>query len=210
MASPIASIARPAEPASLTGPEYSSTSTRRPPPRAERLVEDRGHLGQVGPDRAEPGMAVGRPADVGSTPVQFQMERDAERDGPLALDDLALQGDAQHVLGPDLRPGEEPRVAQQRAVAEVGGDVAGEVVVVALAPQGTGQQGQFLAGGQLRHQPVGVGRERVHGSTSSGSGWRNSAAALPLQIARTSSSGRWPQHDRSTAWVSGQVPSPCG
>ena len=74
--------------------------------------------------------------------------------GHVALDHLPLQGDAQDVLGPDLRPGEEPRVAQQRAVAEVGGDVAGEVVVVPLAPQGPGQQGQFLAGGQLRHQPV--------------------------------------------------------
>ena len=142
------------------------------------------------------------------------MEGDSEGNRPFALDDVAVERDAQHVLRTDLRPGEQPRVAEQGAVAEVGRDVAGQVVVVPLAPQGPGQQGQFLAGSELGHQAPGRRGERIHpqdsGSTRSGRGWRKSAAALPLQMARTSSTGRWPQHERSTSWVSGQVLSPWG
>ena len=58
----------------------------------------------------------------------------------------AVEVDAQHLRRPQLGPGEQPRVAQQRAVAEVHRDVAGQVVVVALPPQGAGQDDELLAG----------------------------------------------------------------
>ena len=48
------------------------------------------------------------------------------------------------------------------------------------------------------------------GSTTSGSGWRNSAAAFSLQSLRRSAGGMWPHACSITAWVSGQVLSPWG
>jgi citronellol/citronellal dehydrogenase len=54
----------------------------------------------------------------------------------------------------------------------------------------------------LRHGPI--------GRTTSGSGWRYSAAAFSLHMARSSSGGTWPHAFSITSWVSGQVLSPCG
>ena len=69
-------------------------------------------------------------------------------------------------------------IAQQRPVAQVDGDVAGQMVVVALPPQGPGQQHQFLPRRQVGDELVGRGGE-VHGRLPShgagrrrASGWR--------------------------------------
>jgi len=92
--------------------------------------------------------------------VQLEVQRDAERRGPVALEDVAVEVDADDVLRTELLPREEPRVAEQRAVALVHRDVAGEVVVVALVPERTRQQDDLLALGELRAETVGRGSER--------------------------------------------------
>ena len=107
-----------------------------------------------------------RPRDPGPGLVQLEVERDAERRGPVALDHVALEVDADDVVGAELLPGEEPRVAQERAVALVHGDVTGEVVVVALVPERAGQEDDLLALGELGRQPFGRGSEG-HRSTAS-------------------------------------------
>ena len=112
--------------------------------------------------------------DIGALPVQLEMERDAERDRPAAVQDLPVGVDDQHVLGTDLLPQQEPRVAQERPVGLPVGDVPGEVVVVPLAPQRAGQEDELLAGCQFGQQGVRGGHERrtVHGTGLSGSGHR--------------------------------------
>ena len=47
-------------------------------------------------------------------------------------------------------------------------------------------------------------------SSRSGRGWRNTRAAFPAAMARSSSSGRCPNVAASTDWVSGHVESACG
>ncbi len=68
---------------------------------------------------------------------------------------------------------------KQRPVGLAVGDVPGQVVVVALAPQGAGQQHELLARRQVGQQRPAVGRERAagghgarHGRTVSGRGHR--------------------------------------
>ena len=93
--------------------------------------------------------------------MQLQVDRDAERGGPVALEHVALEVDADDVVGAELLPREEPRVAQQRAVTLVHRDVAGEVVVVALVPQRTREQDDLLAFGELGAESVRRGSEGV-------------------------------------------------
>ena len=82
-----------------------------------------------------------------------------ERHRPLPLEDVAVEIDAQDVLGPELLPQQQPRIAEQRAVGLAVGDVPGQVVVVALVPEGAGQQDQLQCGRQLAGRSVsGVGR----------------------------------------------------
>ena len=92
-----------------------------------------------------------------------------ERHRPVALEHVAVEVDADDVLGPQLVPRQEPRVAEQRAVALVDRDVAGEVVVVALAPQRAGQQHQLLA---LASGRGAASRRWVGTRRPPGSGWR--------------------------------------
>jgi len=124
------------------------------------LVVDRRHALHVGPHRAPARVVVERPPDPGPGLVQLQVQRDAERCRPVALEHVALEVDANHVVGAELLPREEPRVAQEGAVALVDGDVAGEVVVVPLVPQCARQQHDLLALGELGAEPVGSGLER--------------------------------------------------
>ena len=51
-------------------------------------------------------------------------------------------------------------------------DVPGQVIVVALAPQGSGQEDQLLFQGEIGKELVGGGYEVGHGRHVSGSGWR--------------------------------------
>ena len=154
-----------------TLPSYSSTSTSWPPPPAavwSWIGGTRFMSAHTVPHRewwcsAQPTPAPGL--------VQLEVQRDAERCGPVALDHVALEVDADDVVGAELLPGEEPRVAQQRAVALVHGDVAGEVVVVALVPERTGEQDDLLALGELGRETLGrrsegraVGRSSVAAS----------------------------------------------
>ncbi len=52
-------------------------------------------------------------------------------------------------------------IAEERAIRLAVGDVAGDVVVVTLAPQGTGQQHQFLPGAEVGDQLL-SGRRKRH------------------------------------------------
>ena len=165
-ASPIAAIALAAAEGSFTAPPYSSTSAVVPPPRTAALVVPAGQAAEVGPHRAPPGVVVDGHLHLGPGPVQLEVQGDAERDRPVALDDVALEVDPDHVFGPELVPGQQPGVAEQGAVALVDRDVAGQVVVVALPPQGPGEQHHLGADVQLGQQPVG-GRFEIHGSGSS-------------------------------------------
>ncbi len=127
------------------------------------LVEDRGHLAQVCPDGPEERVVVHGPAHVLTRPVQLEVERNAERHRPVPFDDTAVQIDAQHLGGSKLGPGQQPRVAQERAVAQVHGDVPGQVVVVALAPECARQHDELLAWRQVGDEFL--GRRREHGAT---------------------------------------------
>ncbi len=151
------------------------------------LVQDRRHLRNVGPDGAEERVVVHRPCHVVAHLVQLEVERDAERDRPVTFDHAAVEVDAQHLGGPQLAPRQEPRVAQQRAVAQVDGDVAGQVVVVALAPQRAGQDDQLLARREVRHELV--RRRREHGWSSSRAGQQGNR-----------SSGQRPTSQRGSTW----------
>jgi hypothetical protein len=139
-------------------------------------------LHTVPPHRAVERVVVHRDLDVVARLVQLEVERDAERHRPVAFEEVAVEVDADDVARADLVPREQPRVAQQRAVAQVVRDVPGEVVVVALPPQGAREQDDLLLGREIRQQLVGGGSEGVHrilfhagsssGRTTSGSGWR--------------------------------------
>ena len=88
-----------------------------------------------------------------------------------------VEVDAQHLGRAQLGPGQQPRVAQQRAVAQVDGDVPGQVVVVALPPQGAGEHDELLARRQVGDQLLGGRREHASAPLSAagrgpGSGWR--------------------------------------
>ena len=57
---------------------------------------------------------------------------------------VAFQVDPDDVVRAELVPGDQPRIAQQRPVADVAGDVAGQMIVVPLVPQAAGQEHQLL------------------------------------------------------------------
>src|SRR6516165_2581429 len=97
-------------------------------------------------------MVVRGPDDVGTRLVQFQVERDPERHGPITLDDAPLQIDPDHLRRPEFGPGDQPWVAQQRAVAEVHRDVTRQVVAVALAPQRASKHYKLFPRGQVRYE----------------------------------------------------------
>src|SRR5271166_3438098 len=128
---------------------------------------------RVGPDGAEAGVVVDGDGDVVAPAVQLEVEGDPEGDRPVALQHVPLPVDAQHLLGSEFLPQEHPRVAQQRPVGLAVGDVAGQVVVVTLAPQRPRQQGQLLARGEVREE-AGPGGRRAggHGLGSGGRGQR--------------------------------------
>ena len=65
--------------------------------------------------------------------------------GQSPLEHGAVEVDDQDVLGPDLLPEQEPRIAEQGPVGLAVGDVAGQMVVVPLAPEGAGQEDQLLS-----------------------------------------------------------------
>src|SRR5262249_25647998 len=90
----------------------------------------------------------------------LEVQRDPERRRPVALDHAPVEVDPDDVARTDLVPGEQPRVAEQRAVAEVDRDVSGEVVVVALAPQRARQQHELLARCEVGQQLLGSRAER--------------------------------------------------
>ena len=138
------------------------------------LVEASGHAPEIGPDGAEPWMAVDGHHDVVPLSVELQVDGDARWDRPPTGQDVAVQVDLEDVVGPEFVPQEEPRVAQEGAVRLPVGDVPGQVVVVALPPQGPGQQDELLPGREYGEQPIPRGGERRvgHGSTVSGSGHR--------------------------------------
>ncbi len=89
-------------------------------------------------------MTVHRDDDVVTLPVQLEVQGNAEWNRPPAGEKSAVDVDDEDVLGPDLLPQEQPRRAQQRSVGLPDGDVPGEMVVVALPPEGPGEQHQFL------------------------------------------------------------------
>ena len=101
------------------------------------------------------------PADAGARLVQLEVQRDAEGRGPVALQHVAVEVDPDDVVGTELRPGEQPGVAEQGAVALVHRDVAGEVVVVPLVPEGAGEEHDLLPVGEVGRQPV-PGRVEAH------------------------------------------------
>jgi hypothetical protein len=142
-------------------------------PERRRLIEHRGHLTEVGPHGGVERVAVDRHLHIGPHPVQREMQRDAEGHGPVVaveggFDHLPIQIDGDHVLRSQLFPVQQPRVAPEGAVASADRDVTGEMIVVALTPQGPGQQRQLLSRGELRHQAVG-GRRECHGQLPTGS-----------------------------------------
>ena len=94
-------------------------------------------------------MAVHRDLHLGAHLVQLEVEWNTEGDGPVVpvearLDHLAVEIDCHHVFGSQLFPMEQPWVAPERAIAPVDRDVAGQMIVVTLAPEGAGQQRQLL------------------------------------------------------------------
>ena len=118
------------------------------------LVVAAGDPTQVRVHRGPVRVVVHREHDVGAGPVEREVELHAGGGRPLALQHVAVDVDADHVFGPELVPEQEPRVGQERAVFEAVRDVAAEVVVVALAPQGTGEQHDLGPPGERRQQPV--------------------------------------------------------
>ncbi len=144
-ASPICSTARRALPASLTGPSYSSTRARLPPPRAELWSKMGGSSARSAQTVPNSGWLCTAHTTSWRACVEREVKWDPEWHGPVPLDHAALEIDAQQLRGSQLGPGQEPRVAQQGAVAQVDGDVSRQVVVVALAPQRAGQDDQLLA-----------------------------------------------------------------
>ena len=118
------------------------------------------------------------------------------------------------------RHGQDLGVAHHDVLVAVGvGLMRGPVL---LGQAGPGRRAARPRG-RRRRPPAGARRERQRSgrrprvtsprrrqSSPAGSGWRNSAAALPPATARSSSSGRCPRSAASTRWVSGQVESAWG
>ena len=105
-------------------------------------------------------MAVHRDLHARARLVQLEVQRDTERRGPVALDDAAVEIDADHVARSDLVPREQPRVAEQCPVTEVDRDVPGEVVVVALAPQRAREEDELFTRRQVGQKLLVSRRER--------------------------------------------------
>src|ERR1700722_11238671 len=163
------------------------------PAQARALVEDPGDAVQVGPDGAKTGVVVDGHPDVRTGPMEFEMQLCAGRHRPVAFHHPTLEVDADDVGGPELGPGQEPRVAQEGSVAEPDGDVPGQVIVIAFAPQGSSQEDQLLFQREIGKELVGSWYEVGHGRHVSGSGWRYMRAAFSWVRRRSSSVGRWPQ-----------------
>ena len=158
---PIFSTADRALEASLTGPSYSSTTTSVPPPRAElwsriggssprsaHTVPKSGWLCTAQPTSSRSlcsSRCSGIPSGTGQSPSTTRPSRSMRN----------TCGRAQ------FRPGQQPRVAQQRAVAQVDGDVPGQVVVVPLPPQGAGEHHELLARRQVGDELLGGRREHA-------------------------------------------------
>ena len=102
---------------------------------ARRLVEARRDPSGVRPQRREVRMVVHRDVHVVTQLVHFEVQLHAGWVGPPTFEQRAVDVDAHDVVGSELVPQEEPRVAEQRAVGLFDGDVPGEMVVVALAEQ---------------------------------------------------------------------------
>ncbi len=102
----------------------------------------------VSPDRAPARVVVHGDTDVVTEAVQLGVQRDGRGDRPAALEDATLGVDPHDVGGGDLVPGEAPGVHQQRAVGLPVGDVAGQVVVVALSVEHPSQQRHLGVRGQ--------------------------------------------------------------
>ena len=117
-----------------------------------RLVEDAGNPAGVGPYRRPAGMVVDRHGDVVADAMHREVQVYARGSWPPALQHIAVDVDAHHVVRPELVPQEIPRVGEKRSVGLLVGDVAGQMVVVALVPQGARQQHELLLGGQRRQQ----------------------------------------------------------
>ncbi len=172
------------------------------PAQGRALVIATGDPSEVGPDRGEPGVAVHGHHHAASLPVELEMEWNAQRNRPVALQQPPLDVDDQDVLGTELVPEQEPRVAQERPVRLTVGDVPGQMVVVALAPQGAGQKDDLLARRELGQQRVGGGGERHpgHATRVTAPPWPGAAIGRAGRHSRgSSSSGPRPGDDPSTA-----------
>ena len=100
--------------------------------------------------------------DVEPGTVERKVQLHTRRGGPLPLQNVAVDVDADHVFEAELVPQKEPGIRQERAVFEPVRDVPGEMIVVAFAPQRAGEQHDFPSPRQGREQPVLGGAER-HG-----------------------------------------------
>src|SRR4029079_11170516 len=138
-----------------------------------------------------------------------------------ALQHVAVEVDPDDVVGTELRPGEQPGIAEQGAVALVHRDVAGEVVVVPLVPERASEEHDLLPLGEVGRQPVRGGVEahrglqgrRTRTAPPYGSGARAARTRPPARRAATMAP-RLTSHDRRgahrtrRAWPRPTCPSP--
>ena len=120
---------------------------------------------------------------------------------PITLDDAPLQIDPDHLRRPEFGPGDQPWVAQQRAVAEVHRDVTRQVVAVALAPQRASKYYKLFPRGQVGYELFSRWREQMTSHLLS---------AIPVRAgsSQAKGGGREPRHSSST-WRAARRPE-CG
>src|SRR5690606_2571605 len=107
--------------------------------------------------------------------VQGEMQWNTQRYRPLPFEQSPVQADPEYIAGAELLPGQQPRIAQQRAVTHIAGDMAGQVVAISLAPQGTRQQHDLLGRREDGNEPVGA-RAENHPTVLSPAATRHRAA----------------------------------
>ncbi len=108
-----------------------------------RLVVHGRDTQQRSPDGAPARMVVDGDVHVVSEPVQLQVQGDGATHHPVAFEHLAVEVDPADMRRPQLVPAEVVGIDEQGAVGLLVADVAGDVLLVALAVEGPGQHGQL-------------------------------------------------------------------
>jgi len=122
--------------------------------KARTLVVNRRGLAHIGPDGSVERMTMHRYAHIFSKFVEFEMQWNAQRRGPIALDNVPVEIDPDELRGSEFVPCDEPRIAEQCAVTKIHGDMTSEMIGVSLTPQGSRQHNELLPKRQFRKKLI--------------------------------------------------------